>query len=129
AVPPGYEYWMTNERSGAVTDEAARLERLRVRLTPLKGALLGHAVYREINSLGALRLFMERHVFAVWDFMSLLKALQARLACVGVPWLPAADPQATRFINEIVMAEESDEDGQGGFLSHFGPVLSANLYP
>ena len=120
AVPPSYEYWMANERSEADTHETARLERLRVRLTPLKNALLDHAIYREINSLGALRLFMEHHVFAVWDFMSLLKALQARLCCVGVPWLPAADPQATRFINEIVLAEESDEDGQGGFLSHFG---------
>ena len=100
--------------------EAARLERLRVRLAPLKNALLNHAIYREIDCLGALRLFMEHHIFAVWDFMSLLKALQRRLCCVDVPWLPAADPLAARFVNEIVLAEESDEDGQGGFLSHFG---------
>jgi DUF3050 family protein len=125
AAPPSYEYWMMNERSEAVTHETARLERLRARLMPMKNALLDHAIYREINSLGALRLFMEHHVFAVWDFMSLLKALQVRLCCVGVPWLPAADPQATRFINEIVLAEESDEDGQGGFLSHFGLYLGA----
>jgi hypothetical protein len=116
---------MENEGIEMDTHETARLERLRLRLTPLKDALLGHPVYREINSLAALRLFMEQHVFAVWDFMSLLKALQARLCCVGVPWLPAADPQATRFINEIVLAEESDEDGQGGFLSHFGLYLRA----
>ena len=119
-VPPGYDYRMVNKRCEGGTHEAARLEQLRRRLTPLKNALLDHPIYREISSLGALRLFMEHHVFAVWDFMSLLKALQARLCCVGVPWLPAADPQATRFINEIVLAEESDEDGQGGFLSHFG---------
>ncbi|MHB1424802.1 MAG: DUF3050 domain-containing protein [Gemmataceae bacterium] len=68
---------------------------------------------------------MEHHVFAVWDFMSLLKAMQARLCCATMPWLPAADPQATRFINEIVLAEESDEDGQGRFLSHFGLYLRA----
>jgi len=114
-----------NERIEAGTHETARLERLRRRLTPLKNALLDHALYREINSLAALRLFMEHHVFAVWDFMSLLKALQVRLCCVGVPWLPAADPQATRFINEIVLAEESDEDGQGGFLSHFALYVRA----
>ena len=114
---------MVNERSEAVAHETARLERLRVRLTPLKNALLNHAVYREIDRLSALRLFMEHHVFAVWDFMSLLKALQGRLCCIGVPWLPADDPLATRFINEIVLAEESDEDGQGGFLSHFGLYL------
>ena len=119
-VPPNYDYCMANELIEADTNETARLEQLRRRLTPLKNALLDHALYREINSLAALRLFMEHHVFAVWDFMSLLKALQARLCCVGVPWLPASDPQAARFINEIVLAEESDEDGQGGYLSHFG---------
>lgn len=118
-VPPSYEYWMANEQSDAVIHETTRLKRLRGRVTPLKNALLDHAIYQKINSLSALRLFMEHHVFAVWDFMSLLKALQASLCCVGVPWLPASDPQATRFINEIVLAEESDEDGQGGFLSHF----------
>jgi hypothetical protein len=59
--------------------------------------------------------------------MSLLKALQARLCCVGVPWLPSPDPQATRFINEIVLAEESDDDGHGGFLSHFGLYLRAMI--
>ncbi len=125
AVPPSYEYCMVNKRNEPTTHEMLRLERLRVRLTPLKNDLLDHPIYREISSLGALRLFMEHHVFAVWDFMSLLKALQARLCCVGVPWLPAADPQATRFINEIVLAEESDEDGQGSFLSHFGLYLRA----
>jgi hypothetical protein len=124
-VLPGYEYCMADERSETVTYETARLERLRVRLTPLKDALLDHALYREINSLGALRVFMEHHIFAVWDFMSLLKALQAHLCCVGVPWLPAPDPRATRFINEIVLAEESDEDGQSGFLSHFELYLRA----
>ena len=62
---------------------------------------------------------MEHHVFAVWDFMSLLKMLQARLCCVDVPWMDSVDPQACRFINEIVLAEESDEDGRGGFASHF----------
>jgi hypothetical protein len=95
------------------------LERLRVRLMPLKDALVRHTLYREIDSPAALRLFMEYHVFAVWDFMSLLKSLQRRLCCVEVPWLPAADPQSARFVNEIVLAEESDDDGQGRFASHF----------
>jgi hypothetical protein len=89
-------------------------------LDPLRAALLDHPLYAEIDGLEALRLFMEHHVFAVWDFMSLLKALQRRLGCSDVPWLPAADPLATRFVNEIVLAEESDEDGHGSFLSHFG---------
>jgi hypothetical protein len=101
------------------------LEQLQARLNPLKTALLNHPVYREIDCVESLRVFMEHHVFAVWDFMSLLKALQRRLCCVDVPWLPAADSTATRFINEIVLAEESDEDGQGGFVSHFELYLWA----
>ncbi len=98
----------------------SRLERLHGRLAPLKNALLEHPLYHELDDLQALHIFMEHHVFAVWDFMSLLKALQRRLCCLDVPWLPAVDPDACRFINEVVLAEESDDDGQGGFLSHFG---------
>jgi hypothetical protein len=99
--------------------QVTRLDQVRSRLRPLKVALLEHPLYQEINSLGALHQFMEHHVFAVWDFMSLLKALQRRLCCTEVPWLPAADSGATRLINEIVLAEESDVDDRGGFISHF----------
>ena len=93
--------------------------RIEDQLNPLREALLNHRIYGEIDRMDALRLFMEHHVFAVWDFMSLLKVLQRRLCCVEVPWVPPADPQACRFINEIVLAEESDDDGRGGFASHF----------
>ena len=96
-----------------------RLQHIQERLTPLKAALLNHPIYQEIDRLDSLRLFMEHHAFAVWDFMSLLKALQRRLCCVEVPWLPAADPLGSRLVNEIVLAEESDDDGRGGFASHF----------
>src|SRR3954453_21350139 len=96
-----------------------RIERLRARLAPLRAALSGHPVYREIDGPAALRLFMEHHVFAVWGFMSLLKALQRGLCCNDVPWLPLPDHASARLGNEIVLAEESDEDGRGGFTSHF----------
>jgi hypothetical protein len=95
------------------------LEQLQQRLAPLKVALLNHPVYHEIDCLESLHVFMEHHVFAVWDFMSLLKSLQRMLACVEVPWLPSDNALGCRFINEIVVAEESDADGQGGFVSHF----------
>lgn len=95
------------------------IARIEQRLHPLRDRLLNHPLYNEIDRLDALHVFMEHHVFAVWDFMSLLKALQQRLCCAAVPWLPPQDPQACRFINEIVLAEESDEDGNGGFGSHF----------
>lgn len=96
-----------------------QLQKIEQRLTPLKDALVNHCIYGEIDRIDALRIFMEHHVFAVWDFMSLLKVLQRRLCCVEVPWLPAADSQGCRFINEIVLAEESDIDARGRYASHF----------
>ena len=85
----------------------------------MRAALLAHPIYERIDELPALQLFMQHHVFAVWDFMSLLKALQRRVCCVSVPWLPPADPELARFLNEIVLGEESDADGAGGHASHF----------
>lgn len=88
-------------------------------LVPLRQRLVGHPLYAVIETLPDFRLFMQHHVFAVWDFMSLLKALQVRLTCVAAPWVPAGDRRARRLINEIVLEEESDEDGRGGYISHF----------
>ncbi len=81
--------------------------------------LLRHPVYERLSALGALRTFMEAHVFAVWDFMSLLKTLQRQLTCVDVPWLPVADVECARMINEIVLGEETDEVRPGVYQSHF----------
>ncbi len=94
-------------------------EQIQDSLRPLRGQIVGHPLYARINSPQALRRFMEHHVFAVWDFMTLLKALQRELTCVNLPWRPAGDPTSRRLINAIVLAEESDEDGRGGFASHF----------
>ncbi|REK18361.1 MAG: DUF3050 domain-containing protein [Planctomycetota bacterium] len=100
-------------------------ERIQARLAPTRQSLLEHAIYARIDSLPALRTFMEHHVFAVWDFMSLLKTLQQRLTTVHAPWLPPENREACRLVNEIVLAEESDEDGQGGYASHFELYLRA----
>lgn len=89
------------------------------RVAPLKARLKNHDLYGQLQSLADLRFFMSQHVFAVWDFMSLLKALQHELSCVNVPWLPTPDPVSRRLINEIVLAEESDSLPDGQVLSHF----------
>jgi len=95
------------------------LQSLRDQLEPLRSGLLAHSVYEHLGTCQALRTFMEYHVFAVWDFMSLLKSLQRRLTCVDVPWIPQGHSSGCRLVNEIVVGEESDADGQGGFASHF----------
>jgi len=83
-----------------------------------------HPVYSTISNLNDVRCFMAHHVFAVWDFMSLLKGLQAHLTCVRPPWKPVGDGMVRRFVNELVLEEESDcIDGQ--YTSHFEMYLAA----
>ncbi|MEU9447463.1 DUF3050 domain-containing protein [Streptomyces sp. NPDC048277] len=77
-----------------------------------------HPLYRRISDRDRLATFMTHHVFAVWDFMSLLKSLQRELTCVDVPWVPRGSAVARRLINDIVLVEESDALN-GGFTSHF----------
>ncbi len=105
--------------------ERLMLDQLMESVRPLRQRLIDHPIYEAIDSPDALRCFMEHHVFAVWDFMSLLKALQIRLTCVTVPWTPSPDRAARRLVNEIVLAEESDEDGNGAYASHFECYLEA----
>jgi hypothetical protein len=89
------------------------------RLATERDALLAHPIYGSLTTIANLRVFMANHVFAVWDFMSVLKELQRRITCLTTPWLPPADPSAARIINEIVLAEESDEIAAGEYLDHF----------
>lgn len=96
-----------------------RIYDIQKRLDPLRSELLNHPIYGHMKSLDRLHVFMEYHVFAVWDFMSLLKALQRQLCGTEIPWTPPANPQVSRFINEVVLGEECDEDGEGGYASHF----------
>lgn len=85
----------------------------------LKTELLKHPVYSRVRTLRDVQTFMREHVFAVWDFMSLAKRQQRDVTSVTIPWMPPRDSASVRLINEIVLAEESDANGQGGFASHF----------
>lgn len=97
-------------------------------IEPISKRLEAHPVFSKLNTLDELRVFMEHHVFAVWDFMSLLKRLQEIYVPHGSPWVPQSDGNVVRFINEIVMEEESDQaynsDGER-YASHFEIYLEA----
>ncbi|KEO74690.1 DUF3050 domain-containing protein [Anditalea andensis] len=101
------------------------IDKILAEIKPYRSSLLSHPLYNELKDLNNFRLFMEHHVFAVWDFMTLLKALQIKLTGMSLPWTPAKEPMVARLINDIVLAEESDEDGKGGYCSHFELYLRA----
>lgn len=105
--------------------EKLKLEGIKQSIEPLRQQIIGHKVYTSIRNLDELRIFMEYHIFAVWDFMSLLKALQNNLTCTSVPWFPVGDGETRYLINEIVAGEESDVDHEGNRKSHFELYLEA----
>lgn len=92
------------------------------KIAPARERLARHPVYEAVHTQDDLRVFMQHHVYSVWDFMSLCKFLQAELAPTSFPWAPKGDPLVRRFINEIVLEEESDQGLPGiepAFMSHF----------
>lgn len=101
-----------------------RAERLLAETGPVRQRVLRHPVYGLLGTPDDLRVFMAHHVFAVWDFMSLLKVLQRHLTCVTVPWTPTGSPAARRLVNDIVLTEESDLTSVGP-RSHFELYLEA----
>jgi hypothetical protein len=91
----------------------------------LRQGLERHPLFSAIRGPQDLQAFMQIHVFAVWDFMSLAKRLQRDLTCVSLPWMPPQDPAAARLINDIILAEESDVGPDGAAASHLDLYLGA----
>jgi hypothetical protein len=133
AIRPGVriqEGQRQNIRSGetlanAYSGAPVYFEQLRKLTAPLRQTLLRHPIYTQVDSLERLREFMRIHVFAVWDFMSLVKRLQSEVTVQHLPWTPPARSNVARFTNEVVLGEESDLGPDGKPVSHFELYLRA----
>jgi hypothetical protein len=104
------------------------ITRLKQAIAAERDRVITHPLYANLDTHEAIVTFMEHHVFAVWDFMSLLKSLQRNLTCVALPWVPTGPTGSRRLINDIVLVEESDALGgaalQGHSISHFELYVS-----
>lgn len=103
----------------------SHINKLKEEIKPYQQALYSHPINSFIQKPVDLAVFMQHHVFAVWDFMSLVKKLQAELTCVSQPWVPKGTADVRFLINEIVLGEESDVDQNGLVISHFELYLRA----
>ena len=101
------------------------IDRIENEIETLKVQLINHPLYKMMKSQEDLQVFMEHHVYAVWDFMSLVKKLQVDLTTTTLPWVPPTMPSAGRLINDIVWGEETDINKDGVPMSHFEMYLES----
>lgn len=106
-------------------DARAQYDALTILVRSRRARLVVHPLYEVISDRQTMHTFMESHVFAVWDFMCLLKFLQRRLTRAEEPWWPRGDGATRALINEIVAGEESDRTEDGRYLSHFEMYVEA----
>ena len=101
------------------------VEKINNSILDYRKELLNHSLYSKIKTIDDLRNFVQTHIFAVWDFMSLLKSLQIQLTCTNTPWIPNKNSKTAYLINEIVLAEETDINQAGERKSHYELYLEA----
>lgn len=101
------------------------IQTINERIQPQKNLLLQHSLYKKVQTIDQLHSFLESHVYAVWDFMSLLKALQSKLTCTTTPWFATSNAEIRYLINEIVLAEETDLNLDGRRQSHYEMYIEA----
>ena len=101
------------------------LNTIQMAISPFVRTLATHGVYKQLKTIEDVKIFMQYHAFAVWDFMSLVKSIQRHYAPTTVPWFAPEYNEVTRFINEIVLGEESDEDVHGNYRSHYEMYIDA----
>jgi hypothetical protein len=124
-VVPSPSTYSEGNKNGLLVDGALYFEDLRRIVMPLREKLLKHPVYTQVDSVARLREFMRIHVFAVWDFMSLVKRLQRETTVARLPWTPPPKSSVARFANEVVLGEETDLGPDGEPISHFELYLRA----
>ena len=103
------------------------IQHINTQIAEYKKDVVNHPLYNQLNTIEDVQKLMEIHVYAVWDFMSLLKGLQIELTCTTLPWKPVGDTKIRRLINSIVLEEESDVDADGNPSSHYEMYLDAMI--
>jgi hypothetical protein len=119
--------WLSNllqSRKGKIRVQQQLLQ-LELATQPQVTAISQHPVFKSIDSIDKLCLFSEIHVFAVWDFMCLLKELQRKLTRSSLFWLPPENHLGCHLVNTLIAEEESDQLGDNYYTSHFELYLSA----
>lgn len=101
------------------------MRKLTSRLASAVGRIGEHGLYDQVDSSDHLKVFMAQHVFAVWDFICLLKELHRRLVSTSAPWFPPEDALSANLIGSILIEEESDLTRDGNYASHFEMYLEA----
>ncbi len=102
-----------------------KLHEIIIGIQPLVDAIAHHKLFGAITSIARLRRFTEIHVYAVWDFICLLKALQRKLTSQHLLWSPPVNPLGCYLVNTLVAEEESDCIENNHYLSHFELYLEA----